>query len=112
MTLSDVALYVVPTLAVLLSGATLAVSIWRDRNKPPLDEATVKDLNNRLNARRDKRVLDLENWADKLRPYLRGVKVRDDMMCDLIREAYTKLGLPMPEIAPLADPPEMPQPVL
>lgn len=66
--------------------------------------------NNALNAARDLRILDLEKWADNMRPTIWKIKVRDDAMCTLIKGAYTKLELPVPDIPEFPEIPEFPPP--
>lgn len=106
--------------AIVIAGA----GVLRDRKTPVLQQAQadgavidaeavkaeVKRANNELNVQRDLRILDLERWGDRMRPWTSAVKARDDVMCDLIREDRRALNLPMPEIAPLPDAPEFPPP--
>lgn len=109
--MSSWALYAVPILSVILAAGTLSVAIWRDRNKPELDEATVRELNNKLNARRDRRVVVLEDWADVMRQWVRDAQETFKEMCGVIREDRETLGKPMPDIH-LPEPPKLPPPEL
>lgn len=100
--------------------AALIVAVWaviRERRKPQLDEAQIDQVKNEIkrtneefNLRRDRRILDLENWGDNMRPWASAMMRRDDVMCNLIKEDRTRLGLPMPDIEPLPPMPEFPKP--
>lgn len=109
--------------AVVAIGVAIAGAV-KDRRKPVLDAAQaesaivnsdsvkqqIKRMSDESNMRRDLRILDLEQWGDRVRPYLRIVAQRFDELCDLIREDREKLDLPMPNIEPLPPAPEMPPP--
>lgn len=100
------------------------VAIYYKRRQPELDTATaahqlissdavrieIERSSRVLNDARDRRVLDLEEWADKMRPVLWQVKGRDDVMCDLIKRAYQQLNMDVPYIPPFPEIPEFPAP--
>lgn len=108
----------------LLAVATAIGAIVRDRRKPLLDAAQaasalvnsdavkteIERTSKALNANRDLRVLDLEKWADKMRPCIWAIKERDDVICNALRQAYTRLELPMPSLPPFPEIPEFPEP--
>jgi hypothetical protein len=110
--------------AAILSALAAIGSLFYKRRQPELDEATIEHTlvnsdavkteiereSRKLNADRDLRVIDLEVWADKMRPALYAVKRRDDVLCDLIRTAYDKLALPVPVIPAFPEIPEFPPP--
>lgn len=101
-------------------GAILiAVFAWiQNRRKPKLDEATTENIRQTVkkqadenNARRDRRLLDLEKWGfERVMPWGRTAVAVVDKMCDLIREDRATLGLEMPEIY-LPPFPDMPPPL-
>lgn len=107
----------------LLAVATAIAAIVKDRRKPELDaaqaasalvnsdavKAEIQRTSNALNAARDLRVLDLEKWADKMRPWVWEVRTTFDTMCALMREDRAALGLDMPDLH-LSEPPEFPPP--
>lgn len=108
----------------LLAVATAIATIVRDRRKPELDaaqaehalvnsdavKAEIKRQSDVSNARRDLRLLDIENWAfDKVRPWGRDVVTKFDQQGDLLRKMATALGQTVPEIH-LEPFPEMPPP--
>lgn len=110
--------------AAILSAVGALGAVFYKRRQPELDQATaahqlvssdavkteIERSSRALNAARDLRVLDLENWADEMRPWVYGVRTRDDMMCDLIKKAYEKLQMPIPDIPELPDTPKFPEP--
>lgn len=103
---------------------TALAAVIRDRKTPVLQQAQadgavidsqmvkaeVKRANNALNVERDLRVLDLEKWADRMRPTIYKIKERDDVMCTLIKDAYVRLNLPVPVIPEFPEVPEFPPP--
>lgn len=114
---------------VSISAAAIAIAgafagIVRDRRKPALDEAQatsalvnsdsvkaqIKRMSDESNIRRDLRILDLEQWADLMRPWASRAKERDDICFDLIREDRKRLGLDMPYIPELPPVPTFPPP--
>lgn len=112
MTLTEVAL-------ILTAGGSLALTVWtivKERRKPQLDEAQTRAVqvevarsSAELNASRDLRVLDLEQWADKMKPWTREVRDKFEMVCELLKEERWAVGKSMPEIH-LPPPPEPPPP--
>lgn len=108
----------------LLSIATAVAAMIRDRKVPELTvaqataslvssdqvKAEIKRMSEQSNMSRDLRILDLENWGDKIRPFLSKVVARDNMLLTLIREDRVRCNLPMPDIAPLEEPPPFPEP--
>lgn len=116
----SIVLWITTTIAVVTAGT----AIWQNWRKPKLDAAQAAKLvidadvvkteieraAKALNASRDLRVLDLEKWADKMRPTLWDIKVRDEILIDLIRAAYVKLGMPVPDIPAFPLIPDFPPP--
>jgi len=112
-------------LAITAFGAliTAIAALVYNRRKPELDAAQaanalvnsdavkteIERSSKALNANRDLRVLDLEKWADKMRPWVWDVRTTFDAMCALMREDRAALGLDMPDLK-LSDPPEFPPP--
>lgn len=112
-------------LAITAIGAliTAVAALVYNRRKPDLDAAQaasalvnsdavkteIQRTSNALNAARDLRVLDLEKWADKMRPWVWEVRTTFDAMCALMREDRSVLGLEMPDLK-LSDPPDFPPP--
>jgi hypothetical protein len=109
--------------AAILSAVGAIGSVFYKRRQPELDEATaahqlvssdavkteIERSSRELNAARDLRVLDLEKWADKMRPWVWEVRTTFDRMCVLMREDRVALGLEMPDLK-LSEPPEFPPP--
>lgn len=113
MTLTELGLVITPVLAI--AGAAWA--IIRDRRKPSIDGGTAKQIGLQveritrdLNAARDLRVLDLEKWADKMRPVIWKIKDRDDVMCSIIKALAWDLERKIPNIPDFPDIPEFPEP--
>ncbi len=112
--------------AAILSSLGAIGTLFYKRRQPELDQATavhqlvtsdavkteIERSSRALNAARDLRVLDLEKWADQMRPVIWKIKGRDDVMCDLIKGAYVKLALPAPTIPEFPEIPEFPAPRL
>jgi histidinol dehydrogenase len=110
--------------AAILSALGAMGAVFYKRRQPELDEATaahqlvssdavkteIERASRELNAARDMRVLDLEKWADKMRPVLWKIKDRDDVMCEMVRTAYARLGLSPPHIPDFPEVPEFPPP--
>lgn len=108
----------------LLAIAVAVAAIIRNRRQPQLNaaqtvsalvssdavKAEIERTTKALNANRDLRVLDLEIWADHMRPCIRSIQARDDVMCDALRVAYTRLELPMPDLPAFPEIPEFPPP--
>lgn len=114
-TLAEMGLIV--TTVVTVVGA-IAV-IVRDRRKPQLDlanrdqvQSVVKEYADKSNARRDLRLLQIENWAfNQVRPWGRDTVVKFDQQSDLVQELARALGRNVDRIH--LDPfPEMPPPLL
>lgn len=119
MSLSEILL---ATAATLSAAGAIGATFYK-RRQPILDEATaahqlinseavkteIERSSKELNAARDLRVLDLEKWADKMRPWIWEVRAKFDTICNLMREDRKALGLDMP-ILELSDPPEFPAP--
>jgi hypothetical protein len=113
-------------LAAAAIGSPLAAfaAVYYKRRQPELDQATaahqlissdavkaeIERSSRELNAARDLRVLDLEKWADKMRPVIWKIKARDDVMGELIKGAYAQLTLPAPMIPEFPEIPEFPAP--
>ena len=114
----------IPAGVAVFSAAAALLAVFYKRKQPMLDEATaahqlvssdavkteIERSSRELNAARDLRVLDLEKWADRMRPVIWKIKARDDVMCDLIKGAYSKLTLPVPVIPDFPVIPEFPAP--
>ena len=114
----------VPIAVSIVSVLAVIAGIVRDRRKPDLDQAQatsalvnsdsvkqqIKRMSDESNARRDLRILDLEEWADVIRPWASRVKERDDIIFETIREDRRRLGLEMPYIPPLPPVPPFPRP--
>jgi adenylate kinase len=108
----------------VLAVAVAVAGIVRDRRKPELDAAQaesaivnsssvkqqIKRMSDESNMRRDLRILDLENWADLMRPWASRAKERDDLIFDTIREDRRRLGLEMPHFPALPPVPAFPPP--
>lgn len=110
----------------MLAVGTAIAAIVRDRRKPQLDaaqaetalvnsdaiKAEIKRQSDVSNARRDLRLLDLENWAfEKVRPWGREAVTRFDQQSDVVSELAQALGRtvvpvhlpPFPEMPPLRE---------
>ncbi|MCG5431259.1 hypothetical protein LV457_03010 [Mycobacterium sp. MYCO198283] len=106
---------------IITAVASVVGAVWvivRERRKPTLDlansdqiKAQVKKISDETNARRDLRVLQLENWAfEKVRPWGRDAVTKFDQQGDLLRELAKAVGREVPVIH--LDPfPEMPPPM-
>lgn len=119
MTSTEIGLWITTVVAVI--GAVWA--IIRERNKPELDaaqaqnalvnsdsvKATIQKMSDESNMVRDIRILDLEKWGDKMRPWMREVRDKFDQLCDLLRQELSANGRDMPDIH-LSEPPEFPPP--
>jgi hypothetical protein len=102
----------------------LVYTIWRDRRKPTLDlaqaqqtiassaqvKATIQRMSDETNAARDLRIWDLEQYADKMRPWVRLVVERFDQVRDLMRWEFESNGRVVPFIEDIPPPPELPPP--
>ncbi len=96
-----------------------AAAIIRDRRKPQLDlanrdqvQSVVKEYADKSNARRDLRLLQIENWAfNQVRPWGRDTVVKFDRQSDLLHDMAAKLQIEVPVIH-LLEFPEMPPPLL
>jgi hypothetical protein len=107
----------IPIGGALVAIIGAAAAFWSNRKKPVLDAVSaeqisvqVKKDNNSLNLARDRRVLDLERWADAMRPAMRSRDDRLDVLSRLIAEDHVALGRPVPELPPLPPWPEFPEP--
>jgi hypothetical protein len=94
------------------------------KNKPGLDLAQtsqavagsdqvrveIERQSRALNASRDLWNIQLENWADKMRPAMRTRDDRIEILTDLVREDHAALSKPMPELPALEPWPEFPKP--
>ena len=115
MTLAETAL--LGTTIVAIVGAMAA--IVRDRRKPRVDmasasqiESVVKEYADKSNARRDLRLLQVENWAySQVRPWGWDAVAKFNLQNDMVRVLAVKLGETVPEVH-LAPFPEMPPPLL
>lgn len=115
MTLTEAALLTTTLLAVL--GGVWA--IIRERNKPRLDLANsdqvrsvVKEYADKSNARRDLRLLQIDNWAfNQVMPWGRDAVVKFDKQGDQLEELAHDLGRHVERIH-LAPFPEMPPPLV
>jgi hypothetical protein len=108
----------------LLTTTLLAVigGIWaiiRERNKPRLDLANsdqvrsvVKEYADKSNARRDLRLLQIDNWAfNQVMPWGRSVVAKFDRQGDQLQELANAQGVEVERVH--LDPfPEMPPPLL
>lgn len=115
---------VLPTLAATVAVLVAIAGVIANRRKPALDEAQatsalvnsdsvkvqIKRMSDESNIRRDLRILDLEQWADLMRPWASRAKERDDMVFELIREDRKRMGLDMPFIPALPPVPAFPPP--
>lgn len=114
-TLAEVGL--IATTLVTVIGA-IAV-IVRDRRKPQLDmanrdqvQSVVKEYADKSNARRDLRLLQVENWAfNEVRPWGRDTVLKFDMQGDQVQDLARALGRTVERIH-LEPFPEMPAPLL
>lgn len=109
--------------AAIISAIGAVGAVFYKRRQPELDQATaahqlvssdavkteIEKSSRELNAARDLRVLDLEKWADRMRPWVWEVRTTFDRMCGLMREDRAALGLDMPALT-LSEPPEFPPP--
>lgn len=114
----------IPAVVSVLSVISALVAVFYKRKQPELDHATaahqlvssdavkaeIERSSRALNASRDLRVLDLERWADEMRPVIWKIKDRDDIMCEMITQAYVRLGMEAPAIPPFPEVPEFPPP--
>lgn len=113
------------SIATAATAVLIAIAaVVRDRKTPVLTQAQadgvridaeavkaeVKRANTALNVGRDLRILDLEKWADRMRPTIYRIKERDDVMCTLIKSAYAHMEMPIPDIPPFPEVPEFPPP--
>lgn len=109
------------TITAAVGAFSLAI---RERRKPELDAAQaasavvnsesikqeIKKQSDLSNARRDIRLLALEQWGfDQVRPWGRDVVTKFDLIADLLKAELWEQGKAMPEIH-LAPFPEMPPP--
>lgn len=108
----------------LLAVVTTVGAVVRDRRRPALDQAqaastlinsdAVKNeitrTSNALNANRDLRVLDLEVWADKMRPWTYAVREKYEIMYEMVRETRWAESKTMPDDMHLPEPPPFPPP--
>lgn len=109
--------------AAILSSLGAVGAVFYKRRQPELDNATaahqlvssnavkteIERASRQLNAQRDLRVLDLETWADLMRPWTREVRDKFDRLFEMLRDERWSAGKDMPEIH-LPDPPEFPPP--
>lgn len=114
----------IPIAASCIAIVGAAAAILRDRKKPDLDEAQAKSalvnsdsvkqqirkMSDESNARRDLRVLDLEEWADKMRPWTYQVRDRYERLQELVKDMLWAEGKKMPEDMGLPEPPPFPPP--
>lgn len=113
-----------PTEIGLLATALVAIvgsaaAIIRDRRKPQLDlankeqvQSVVKEYADKSNARRDLRLLQIENWAfEKVRPWGRDAVVKFDQQGEQVQDLARALGRTVERIH-LEPFPEMPPPLL
>lgn len=109
MTGTEIAL-ILTTIMTVVGGIAVII---RDHRKTRMDSDTVraqvKELTDKSSARRDMRVLQLENWAfDKVRPWGREVVVKYDRQNDTLAEMAKALNIsfvpdhlpPFPEMPP------------
>jgi hypothetical protein len=115
MSLTEISL-LVTTLVAIMGGIW---AIFRERNKPRLEGATtdqvrsvVKEYADKSNARRDLRLLQIDNWAfNQVMPWGRDAVVKFDKQGDQVQDLATALGRQVERIH-LAPFPEMPPPLL
>lgn len=114
----------VPVAAAVVAIVGAVTAFVQNRRKPQLDSAQadavaaqVKKTNaeinrdrDELNLHRDRRVLDLEKWADKMRPAMWARDTRIDLLTRLVIEDHEALDKPVPEMEPLPMWPEFPEP--
>jgi hypothetical protein len=110
--------------AAILSALGAVGAVFYKRHQPELDRAAaahelvnskavqteIERSSRLLNAYRDQRTLDLELWGEQMRPVMYQIKSRDDVLSTLIKDAYARLGLAVPQIPPFPDLPVFPAP--
>lgn len=120
MTPDNIALWIGIAIAITGSVAAL-VKDWR---KPSIDKATTDRLKtevqaanmelnldrDRLNAHRDRRVLDLERWADQIRPVMWARDQRIEMLTRMVIEDHAALEKTCPPLPPMPEWPPFPEP--
>lgn len=113
----------IPIAVSIVSVLAVVAGIIRDRRKPDLDQAQatsalvnsdsvkqqIKRMSDESNARRDLRILDLEEWADAMRPWASDAQAKFAMLAEMIRAELWDRGRPMPDID-LLPPPKFPPP--
>ena len=113
----------VPIAVSIVSVLAVIAGIVRDRRKPDLDQAQatsalvnsdsvkqqIKRMSDESNARRDLRILDLEEWADLMRPWASDAQAKFAMLAEMIRAELWDKGKRMPDIE-LMPPPKFPPP--
>jgi hypothetical protein len=115
MSLTEITL-LLTTLVAVMGGVW---AIIRERNKPRLEGATtdqvksvVKEYADKSNARRDLRLLQIDNWAfNQVMPWGRDAVVKFDKQGDQVEELAEALGRHVDRIH-LSPFPEMPAPLL
>lgn len=119
-TTDNIALWI--GIAIAITGSI--AGLVKDWKKPSIDKATTEKLKtevqaanmelnldrDRLNAWRDRRVLDLERWADQIRPVMWARDQRIDLLTRLVIEDHEALQKTCPPLPPMPEWPPFPEP--
>lgn len=117
----------IPIAAAIVAILVSIAGVIRERRKPALDAAQansalvnsdavkqqIKKMSDESNVRRDLRILDLEEWADAMRPWSSEVQAYYAMLVDIVKAEMWEAGhreLPGGLPTTLPAPPEFPKP--
>ena len=116
----------VPVAAAIIAAIVALAGAWHSRRKADLDEAQatnalvnsdsvkaqIRRMSDESNLRRDTRILDIEAWADEMRPWASEVQESYAVLVELAVSVLWDRGESLPDTVPrrLPPPPKFPPP--